>query len=181
MSAVGQRLRRMRDAQGLSQRELARRAGVTNATVSMIERDRMSPSVASLKKILDALGTSLGAFFASAEEAPEVVFRKDALLELAGEGGLSLRQVGRDLSGRRLQMLHETYAPGADTGAAMLGHEGEEAGVVVQGRIELTVNGSSFQLGPGDAYAFDSRLPHRFRNPGPEPALIVSACTPPSF
>src|ERR671939_529654 len=76
-------------------------------------------------------------------------------------GAISYRQVGRSLRGRALQMIHERYAPGADTGRALLSHEGEEAGVVVRGRIEVTVAGQRRILGPGEAYAFDSRLPHR--------------------
>ena len=77
--------------------------------------------------------------------------------------------------------MRERYAPGADTGADMLRHEGEEGGVVVRGRIELTVGGESRVLGPGDAYYFTSAIPHRFRNTGQEPCEIVSASTPPTF
>jgi mannose-6-phosphate isomerase-like protein (cupin superfamily) len=78
-------------------------------------------------------------------------------------------------------MLHEIYAPGADTGAEMYAHESEEAGIVVSGWIEITVGDRTSELGPGDAYLFDSRIPHRFRNIGDEDCTIVSACTPPSF
>jgi mannose-6-phosphate isomerase-like protein (cupin superfamily) len=80
-----------------------------------------------------------------------------------------------------MSVIRERYAPGADTGADMLRHEGEEGGVVVRGRIELTVGGESRVLGPGDAYYFTSAIPHRFRNTGHEPCEIVSASTPPTF
>ena len=53
--------------------------------------------------------------------------------------------------------------------------------MVVGGELELTVAGKTWVLGPGDAYYFDSRLPHRFRNTGKEAARVVSANTPPSF
>lgn len=180
MTDIGDRLRRIRDLRGLSQRELARRAGVTNATVSMIERNQISPSVASLKKILDGLAVSMGEFFGPDPEPAPIFFARDELLELAG-GRLSLRQVGRDLRNKKLQILHETYAPGADTGEAMLGHTGEEAGIVVRGQIEITVGREVRVLRPGDAYYFDSRLPHRFRNISDDACEIVSACTPPTF
>ena len=78
-------------------------------------------------------------------------------------------------------MLHERYAPGADTGAEPYSHDGEEAGIVVSGRVLLTVGGETRLLEAGDAYLFGSRLSHRFRNPGPEDCVIVSACTPPTF
>jgi mannose-6-phosphate isomerase-like protein (cupin superfamily) len=63
----------------------------------------------------------------------------------------------------------------------MLAHPGEEGGVIVTGRIELSVGGESRVLGPGDAYYFKSSLPHRFRNPGREECEIVSASSPPTF
>jgi transcriptional regulator with XRE-family HTH domain len=188
---IGGRLRRLREAQGLSQRELARRAGVSNATVSLIEQNRASPSIGSLKKVLDGLPLSLADFFALAEAPAEQVFFPAAeLTEIAGAeigghvGGsalISYRQVGRDLSGRALQILHEHLAPGADTGPTALSHAGEEGGVVIRGRVELTVGPSRRILGPGDAYYFQSRVPHRFRVVGEDPAEIVSTCTPPSF
>jgi mannose-6-phosphate isomerase-like protein (cupin superfamily) len=80
-----------------------------------------------------------------------------------------------------MQILHERIEPGADTGAEMLRHESEEGGVVVRGCVELTVGGESTILEAGDAYYFDSRIPHRFRNVGPDEAEIISACSPPAL
>jgi transcriptional regulator with XRE-family HTH domain len=178
---VGKRLRIVREATGLSQRQLAKRSDVSNATISLIEQNRTSPSVGLLKRVLDGVPMSLAEFFGGEETSKQrVFFKADELIEI-GSGGISYRQVGRDLSNRSLQVLHEMYAPGADTGEALLSHQSEESGVVIRGRIEVTVNGQSRVLGPGDAYYFDSRLPHRFRNPGDEECEIVSACTPASF
>ena len=81
----------------------------------------------------------------------------------------------------QMTLLHERYEPGAGTGEEMLAHKGEEGGVVVRGRIEVTVGNETRVLGPGEAYYFASNLPHRFRNPGREVCEIVSASTPPSF
>lgn len=178
---LGARLRRLRERHGLSQRELAKRAGVSNATISLIEQNRASPSVGSLKKVLDGIPVSLSDFFAPADRTREQVFFAAAeLVEIAG-GDLSFRQVGRDLAGRALQIIHERYARGADTGPTLLHHAAEEGGVVLRGRIEVTIGDQRRVLGPGDAYYFDSRLPHRFRNVGDDEAEIVSACAPPSF
>lgn len=178
---VGRRLREVREAAALSQRALAKRCGISNATISLIEAGRLNPSVAALKRILDGIPTDLAAFFADVEGSREpVVYRSDRLVEIGG-GRISYRQVGRDLSGRTLQILHEHYAPGADTGRVSLRHRGQEGGVVVRGRIELIVEGTRHILGPGDAYYFESTRSHRFRNPGRETCEIVSACSPPSI
>lgn len=178
---VGTRLREVRLMVGLSQRQLAKRAGVTNGTISLIEQNRTSPSVGSLKKVLDGIPMTMAEFFAdNLQPRARVFYAREALVEIAG-GAISYRQVGADLGDRALQVLHERYAPAADTGRAMLSHQGEEAGVVVRGTIELTVGAERRLLGPGEAYYFDSRLPHRFRNPGEDECELVSACTPPSF
>lgn len=178
---VGARLNAVRKMHDLSQRELAKRAGVTNGTISLIEQNRVSPSVSSLRKVLQGIPMSFSDFF-SLEEAPrqKVFFAASELLEI-GDGRISYRQVRRDMIGRALQILHERYAPGSDTGRAMLRHESEEGGVIIRGELEVTIGDQRRVLGPGDAYYFDSRLPHRFRNIGEKECELVSACTPPSF
>jgi mannose-6-phosphate isomerase-like protein (cupin superfamily) len=156
--------------------------------ISLIEKNKVNPSVASLKKVLDGIPLALADFFAL-EEPPDqkMFFSWDELLLLT-EGKLELRQLGGRRPGQNLQILHERYEPGGDTsqsvaGAddvqAMLSHEGEEGGIVLKGQIELTVDGQTRVLGPGDAYFFKSRLPHRFRNTGDEACELISACTPP--
>lgn len=185
---VGARLRSLREKHALSQRQLAQRAGVTNGTISLIEQNRSSPSVASLRKVLQGIPITLAEFFGDDEmpSAEQIFFRPADLVELASKiddarkGKISFRQVG-DPRNRNLQILHERYEPGADTGSQphMLQHESEEGGVIIKGQIELTVGAQSQILGPGDAYFFDSRIPHRFRNVGSEDCELISACTPP--
>lgn len=178
---VGRRLSTVRRAHGLSQRALARRCGVTNATISLIESGAISPSVGSLKRILDGIPIGLSDFFGfPLADQERIFFPAGELVEIAG-GPISYRQVVPDLTGRSLQILHEHYQPGADTGKVLLRHEGQEGGVVVRGRLEVLVDDTKRVLGPGDAYYFESKRLHRFRNAGDEVCEVVSACTPPSF
>ncbi|MCZ4353531.1 cupin domain-containing protein [Roseovarius aestuarii] len=178
---LGPRLRSLRNRAGLSQRALAKRTGVPNSTISLIEAGRVNPSVAALKRILEGIPVGLSEFFAYQPEAERTIFyAADDLTEI-GKNGVSLRQIGSTLFGRAMMILRETYDIGADTGRTMIGHEAEEGGIVVTGRIEVTVGDQRKVLGPGDAYYFDSRTPHRFRQIGPEPCQIISACTPPTF
>jgi transcriptional regulator with XRE-family HTH domain len=176
---VGAKLRSVRVAFGLSQRALARRAGVTNGLISLIEQNRVSPSVSSLKKVLDGVPMTLVEFFTLDEgSAPQMFFGADELVEVGSEQ-VSQRLVAAQRSGRQLSLVHERYAPGAVTGDELLAHRGEEGGVVIRGRVELTIGGCTRVLGPGDAYYFASQLPHRFRNVGREVCEIVSCVTPP--
>jgi len=178
---VGPRLLQVRQRERLSQRALAKRSDISNATISLIESGKLNPSVAVLKRILDGIPMDLSAFFALETGSSEpVVYREDSLVEI-GRGKISYRQVGCQLAGRSIQILHERYAPGAHTGKVALCHRGEEGGVVIRGHLELTVDGVRHVLGPGDAYYFDSARPHHFRNAGPEECEIVSACSPPSL
>ncbi|MEY8830691.1 cupin domain-containing protein [Sedimentitalea sp. XS_ASV28] len=187
---IGGKLRSVRETRGLTQRDLAGRAGLTNGAISLIEQNKSSPSVASLKRLLDAIPMTMSEFFSEFEtnDSPKYFYNADELIELSpqdmGLGSaaarVSLRQVG-DASRHALQMLHEVYPPGADTGPDLLSHVGEEAGIVVAGVIEITVQDQVRVLNPWDGYLFDSQLPHRFRNIGDKDCIIISACTPPTF
>jgi len=187
---IGQKLQEERMARGLSQRELAQRSGLTNGTISLIEKNKTSPSIASLKCLLDALPMSMSEFFNAldGDGEPKYFFAPHEFTELspyfAGEGKkrptVSLRQLG-DAARHTLQVLHEVYPPGADTGPEFLIHQGEEAGVIVSGEIELTVGEQTRRLGAGEGYIFPSHLPHRFRNLAEDDCVIVSALTPPTF
>lgn len=178
---VGVHLKAVRQMYGLSQRELAKRAGVTNGLISLIEQNRVSPSVSSLKKVLDGIPMALADFFTlDVSGAPQVFFGREELADI-GTAEVQLRLVGGRLGKRSMTILHERYAVNADTGEEMLSHAGEEGGVVVKGKIELTVGGEARVLGPGDAYYFRSTVPHRFRNVGREECEIVSASSPPTF
>jgi transcriptional regulator with XRE-family HTH domain len=178
---VGERLRYLRMRCEISQRELAKRAKVTNATISLIESNQMNPSVGALKRILDGIPIGLAEFFAlePAKEA-QAFYSSDELVEI-GKGKISYRQIGEHRFGRSLQIMQERYQPGADTGKIPLRHDGEEGGIILSGRLEVTVDEERKILGPGDAYYFDSRRPHRFRCIGDAVCEVVSACTPPTF
>ncbi len=186
---IGARLLAMRKAARLSQRQLAERAGVPHAQISFIEQNKSSPSVATLRKVLSGLGLSLADFFDAERAAPPgPFFGVNELIDLTSkipasgalnpEGRLTFRQVG-DARKHNLQILHEVYEKGADTGEVMLEHFSNEGGVVLEGALELTVGDETRVLRPGESYLFDSRIPHRFRNAHEGRTVVVSACTPP--
>ncbi|MGQ0798689.1 MAG: cupin domain-containing protein [Pseudomarimonas sp.] len=180
---VGARLQAIRKAKGLSQRELAKRVAVTNSTISLIEQNKVSPSIGSLKKVLDGIPISLGDFF-TLDVEPVVdngpFYTSDAQPDL-GSADLHYFLIGQHHRGRQMCILREVMPPGADTGRDMLKHAGEEGGVVVQGRVEITVGDNVRVLQIGEGYYFDSPTPHRFRNVGDDTAIIISASTPLTF
>ncbi|KMN08928.1 XRE family transcriptional regulator [Pseudomonas helleri] len=184
-ATVGARLKALRQSRGLSIRGLAELAGVPHATLSIIERDKSSPSVSILKRLLRPLNVTLSVFFSDSAVVDRAVFYKaNELVELADGKKLSYRQVGANLENSSMMILHERYEPGADTGEEgeeLYSHDAEEGGIVIEGRLEMTVGDEIRVLSPGDAYYFDSRLPHRMRNPFDEVCIVVSAVSPPTF
>lgn len=178
---IGSRLRFVRTKHGLSQRQLAKRAAVTNSTISLIESNKTNPSVGALKRVLDGIPIGLAEFFAIEPDAsPKVFYQASELVEI-GKGSISYLQIGDNLFGRSLQVLKERYEPRADSGKVLLTHKGEEAGIILSGRLEVTVGKAKRVLGPGDAYYFQSQQPHRFRCVGSSACELISACTPPTF
>ena len=182
MANVGAKIKELRTRRELSVRELGLRSGVSHSTISLIERDRMSPSIDTLAAILDALGATLAGFFVDLQSAlPYDPFYAAAdLVEIRQDEKLSFKMIGLNHPNRQLLLLHETYAVGADTGDGVA-HAGQEAGLVLSGEVEVTVAGRSRVLRQGDAYYFDSRMPHRFRNLSDQTGEILSALTPPSY
>lgn len=178
---IGERLRRLRVRNQLSQRKLAQQSGVANATISLIENNKLNPTVSMLKKVLDGIPVRMSEFFSDQADAPEkVFFRADELTEIA-DGGVSFLQVGTNLSDKAIQLMRECYQPGAGTGKHQITHEGEECGLILSGSLKVTVNKQTVTLRTGDAYYFNSSQPHSFLNPGNEPCELISACTPPTF
>ena len=178
---IGRRLREIRTRLGLSQRQLGRVSGVANATISQIESNKLNPTVSMLKKVLDGIPISLAEFFAeNADFAERIFYRVDDLTKIA-DGGVSYLQVGANLHNRSIQFLKECYQPGAGTGKHAITHDGEECGIILKGRLDVTVGDQTKVLRAGDAYYFRSDQPHQFRNSGNEPCDLITACTPPSF
>lgn len=180
---VGERLQSIRKLKGLSQRELAKRAGVTNSTISMIEKNSVSPSISSLRKVLGGIPMSMVEFFSEElepENPTQIVYKASELIDIS-DGAVTMKLVGKAHPARAIAFLTEIYPPGADTGDAMLAHEGEETGILIEGRLELIVGAESYILEAGDSYYFESTKPHRFRNPFDAPARLISAATPANF
>lgn len=180
---VGARLKSIRQLRKISQRELAKRAGVTNSTISMIEKNSVSPSISSLKKVLNGIPISLVEFFSEDHEDKQdqqIVYTPDDLMDI-GSGDLHMNLVGKSFPRRQMTFLIEAYAVGADTGNEMLQNDAEEGGYVIAGKVELTVGTDIYVLNTGDSYYFDNNKPHRFRNPFDEECRIVSATTPANF
>lgn len=185
---LGRDLRALRRVQGLTLADLAEASGLSVSFLSKIERGQARPSVTALQAVAEALGVPVGWFFETdgpvpAEERPFVVRatrrRKLTYSGIAGMAymGFEDRLLSANLDGQ-LALGISTYDPGGGIGDGLYTHESEEAGLVLRGEIELTLDRQKFLLNTGDSFSLKADIPHKYRNPGDQPAQIVWANTP---
>ena len=180
---IGTRLREERDRVGISQRELARRVGLSASMISQIESGQSKPSVSTLYGIVTELGVSLDDIFGG---NGAVMRAEDAAPDDSTHLGPMVRVEDRHVidldSGVRWERLtshqHEdvdflqvVYDVGGSSASdeVMMRHPGREYGVVLEGQLGVQLGFDEYTLGPGDSIAFDSTKPHRLWNLGDVP------------
>jgi transcriptional regulator with XRE-family HTH domain len=181
---VPRRLRAERERRGISLRELARRLGISPSAISQIETGRARPSVATLWAIVTELGMSLDDLFQHAAEesaedagpdahgAPIVTREAREALQLAT--GVRWERLTADAD-PDVDFIWVVYDVGGSSSPAdmFIRHAGHEYGLVLTGRLEVTVGFERRVLGPGDSIDFASTTPHRLSNAGDEPVTGV--------
>ena len=179
--SVRQRLRELRERAGASQRELARKSGQSPGAISAIELDKVSPSVQTLKRLLDCMDVSLADFFSiGAADAPKAFFTPDDMVDVS-LGPIHYRQLGQSVQMARLQFIRVTAQPGSDTGTVANQPDTEEIGFVLAGRIHVTIGGESRVLSSGEGYMVKGAQDMRYRNVYDENCEYICVCSPPGF
>jgi transcriptional regulator with XRE-family HTH domain len=189
---VGSLIRRERQKQGLSLRELARRIGVSASMLSQVETDRTRPSVSTIYAIATELGLSIDALLteqeaavaSAAATAGSRVRRAPSAAELTCqlvqpeqrrklelESGVTWELLS-DLLPHLVDFMYVTYEPGGSSSSAgkRMRHTGTEFAFLLRGKLKIQVGFDEYILQPGDALAFDSSEPHLLVNEGTEPA-----------
>jgi transcriptional regulator with XRE-family HTH domain len=171
-SRIGRRLRAAREAQLLTLAELAAQCGLTKGFLSKVERDQAAPSVASLLRLCDALGLSIGELFDDAQDHDLVRDGEYPPINFGGEGMReSLLTPTRE---RRLQVIHSEIDPGGGSGDEAYGLPADvEFVFIIEGALEITLDGRVQSLRHGDALTFSPGAPHTFRNPSADAVARV--------
>ncbi|MCX6028114.1 MAG: cupin domain-containing protein [Chloroflexi bacterium] len=170
--SLGARLHGLRKERELSQRELAELAGLSPNAISLIERNEISPSVATLQRLAGALKVKMGYFFEGTAEA-RVIHTRAGERPAITSRGLVIEGLGARLDGQQMEPFCVTLAPQADTGREQVVHAGHELVCCLAGGVEYTVDGVVYLLHPGDLLLFEADLPHYWRNPGTETARLL--------
>lgn len=171
-SAVGQRIRMLREMRGLSLRAMAERCDLSVNAISRIERGENSPTVASLQQIATALNVPITEFFRPSEQRTIVHVRRANRMR-AQHGGMSIESLGAGLTNQQLEPFIVAMLPGAGVDTKPITHNGQEFVYCVEGTINYQVGKEIFTLSAGDSLLFEASQPHVFRNESDRPALIL--------
>lgn len=177
---IGERLKRLRMINSLTQEELANRADLTKGYISQLENDATSPSIATLKDILDVFGVSMQEFFGD-PIGEDVVYGKDARVQPSDEGdAVQVELLVPGAQNREMDPALVTLAPGEEMDEQNF-HEGEEFGFVLLGRIQLRLDDKVYTVKKDECFYFTSDKRHAVKNIGKGPAKILWVVTPPTF
>jgi transcriptional regulator with XRE-family HTH domain len=182
MDQLGVRLRTSRRAQGHTLKTLAQKTGFTEAYLSQVERGRVSPTLASLKRIASAYGLSMVELLTDDPPADNsIVLCRGDRRKLLQAKGIVKELLVRRQGGKRMEPLYVTIGPLCGSNG-QYDHAGEEFGLVLSGRVELTVEDRVYRLRKGDAFYFSSTRLHGFRNPSARlKSAVLWVISPPSF
>jgi len=178
-TAVGPRVRALREAMGLSLRELALRCGVSSAMLSQVERGETSPTLQVAARIATGLELRLSGLLRLDESGSVTIVRcGERRVEGNPRRGHHAEVLTPPIPGQRAELSLHTLAPGAVTGGSddppMHEPGSRETALVEAGEVVLLCDGRPYPLAAGDCVTFDADLPHHFENPVPLQARLLA-------
>ena len=182
MKEIAEKLKAFRSANRMTLKQLASKAGCTDAYLSQLERGHANPSIMILKKIASALQMKVIDFFLEPETEENDVVCKEA--ERANirfkQGDAKIQMLVRNIQNKRMQPFYTTIKPGGGSKGSC-SHIGEEFGIVLQGELEVNLNGRALGVKKNESFFFSSQEPHRWRNPGKKMTVVIWVVSPPTF
>ena len=172
---IGSKLKTLRKSQGISLLQLANHIGKTKSYISMIENGKANPSLSTLKNIVSFFGMDLATFFNSDEgkshSGKEVfIFEEDAKLIYSKKNKYNLYLLISNTSLKMKTYIVELLPGGGYS--QELRHDGEEFGYVLEGKVELSLDGIPYEIEKGGYFYFDSNKNHIVRNLSDKKSLI---------
>jgi transcriptional regulator with XRE-family HTH domain len=178
---IGERLKRLRMINSLTQEELASRADLTKGYISQLENDATSPSIATLKDIVDIFGITMQEFFAEPSRGADVVYGAEARVQSTDDDdGVKVELLVPGAQNREMDPALVTLQPGEEM-VEQGYHEGEEFGYVLAGRIQLRLDDQLYTVKKDECFYFGSDKKHAVKNIGKTEARILWVVTPPTF
>jgi transcriptional regulator with XRE-family HTH domain len=176
---VGARVKALREAAGLSLRDLAERSGVSAPMLSQVERGETSPTLTVAARIAAGLDLRLSQLLRLDEDGAVTVVRASQRRRGGNaRRGHRFEVLTADAPGQRAQLARHTLAPGGATGAPddppMHEPGSRETALVERGALTLICDGARYELREGDCVTFDADLPHHFENHSDADAALLA-------
>ena len=176
---LGEKIKELRNKQGLTQEELADRAELSKGFISQLERDMTSPSIATLEDLLQCLGTTLGEFFMEEQEEEQIVFtEEDFFVKKDEKYNNQIKWIIPNAQKNCMEPIHLILEKGGET-CLDNPHEGEEFGYVLKGKVEIHLGKRSYIAKKGDAFYYKADKTHYLK--GIEQTELIWVTSPPSF
>jgi len=182
MKEIAEKLKAFRLANRMTLKQLATKAGCTDAYLSQLERGRANPSIMILKKIASALQVKVVDFFLENDlmENDVVVKETERVNINFKRGDAKIQMLVRNIRDKRMQPFYTTIEPkGGSKG--FYSHIGEECGIVLKGQLEINLNGKSYRLKKNESFYFSSQESHSWSNPGKTKTVVIWVVSPPTF
>ncbi len=177
-SYIGERIRNLRNRNGLTQQELADRTELTKGFISQLERGQVSASVVTLFDLIECLGTTPTEFFRQEEE--KVVFSENEYFEKIDEAGNSIQWIVPSAQKYQMEPLLVVLQPHGELEEDKP-HNGEEFGFLISGRLNLYLGEKVYHIKAGESFYYQAAKSHRISNPGNRPAKLIWISAPPEF
>jgi len=183
--AMGKRLRYLRRVKRMTLNDLAAAAGCSVSLLSRVENDVVTPSLSTLHRLCQALGTSVSALLTEPADENVVVYgpatRPTHARAEAAEGDGSTAQSMVPFTDTTMLEGLLINLPAGGKYCGPFEHEGEEVGYVLEGELELVVNRKTYAVKTGDSFFFRSDQPHLYRAKGKRRCRVIWINTPPTF
>ncbi|MGR3313787.1 helix-turn-helix domain-containing protein [Roseovarius indicus] len=182
LRTLGADLRALRKARGRTLSDLAETLGRSVGWLSQVERDLSEPSISDLRQIAEAQGVPMSLLFghasAPADEQGYVV-RAGARRPMgSGEEGLIEELLSPDLTDD-FEVIHSTFQPRSKMQKPAK-RPTQEVGYVISGKLDLSLGGRRFTVGPGDSFRFRGEE-YFWDNPYDEPVVAIWVIAPPVY
>lgn len=175
-SPIGVRLRNLRKQHRMSIRALADKCGISVNTLSLIENDKTSPNVNTLRLLAEGLELPIMSFFEEEKAEEELVYQQQGQRPQMRFGNGTLERLGEGLPPLGAEPILVTLESTDDI-VRDISHAGREFIYCLEGKVICMIAGEIYPLFPGDSLLFNARAPHRWLNNHPEPSkLLVLFC-----
>lgn len=176
---IGEKLKRLRVKNGLTQQDLADRCDLSKGFISQVENNLASPSIATLMDILETLGTSAKEFFT--EQNDSVVFREeDVFVQEDPESGHRIRWLIPCAQKNRMEPILITLSKNGRS-QVYPPFDGEVFGYVIRGAVILHMEGNQYKIKRGESFYHSADFEHYLENSFGNEAEVLWATTPPNF